>query len=100
MEIVEMGFLNLLGKALLNSNTKGSTSVKDSSGVASKNERIDIQFQEKGGNWKTISNLYSTNSQEINRSFVNAEKGIRNISNATGRLRAKGSISGKIYDMK
>ena len=95
-----MGFLKFLGNAILKSNSISSSKTKDSSGSISKSERIDIQFQEKNGNWKTLSNLYSTNSQEINRSFINPEKSIRNMSNANGRLRAKGSNTGKVYDMK
>jgi uncharacterized protein len=73
-----------------NSNSSSSTQNK---------EKIIIEYQGTGGGWFTIGSAPSDNSFQIAQSLKSYGNGIKNNPNFSGKIRARGADSGRVYDM-
>jgi len=82
---------------------KGSSDRKSSSGSSSsssqKKEKIIIEYQGTGGGWFTIGSAPSDNSYQIAQSLKTYANGIARNPNFSGKIRARGADSGRVYDM-
>lgn len=89
--------------------TSGNSSSQKISTSQSKNfdemETIEIQGQQKGGNWRTLHSstqkITNNNSldQTISRQMNSVENIISKQSGFTGKVRARGKKTGTIYDI-
>lgn len=81
---------------------KGSSfrksSSRSSSSIEQQKEKIIIEYQGTGGGWFTIGGAPNDDFQ-IAQALKHAAKGIAKNPNFSGKIRAKGADSGRVYDM-
>ena len=63
-------------------------------------ESVEIQFQEKSGGWRTLHVTRNNQDQTISHGMDDVEHRISKMSSATGGVRAKGKVTGTIYDIR
>lgn len=65
-------------------------------------ETIEIQYQSISGTWQTASVIHDSSDASIFNAMKNLERQIehRSARTVTGRMRAKGKKTGRIYDMR
>jgi hypothetical protein len=62
-------------------------------------ETVEIQFQQKDGNWRTQHVTHDNLDQTISHGMESVQNIISQQSGNTGRVRARGKKSGRIYDI-
>ena len=63
-------------------------------------ETVEIQYQQTGGNWRTLQVVNNNLDQTIAHGMDSVENIISKQSGSTGRVRAKGKKTGTIYDIR
>jgi uncharacterized protein len=63
-------------------------------------ETVEIQYQQTGGNWRTLQVVNNNLDQTIAHGMDSVENIISKQSGNTGRVRAKGKKTGTIYDIR
>jgi hypothetical protein len=64
-------------------------------------ENVEIQYQSTTGNWTTANVTADNSDASIFNAMKNLERTIQGRANTvTGRIRAKGKKTGRIYDMR
>jgi hypothetical protein len=82
------------GKSSSTSNTTMSQTSNDG------RETVEIQYQQTGGNWRTLQVVNNNLDQTIAHGMNSVENIISKQSGNTGRVRAKGKKTGTIYDIR
>lgn len=109
LPFVIIGFLffsNIRGENLINPSRSWTNKETDNLSSNSSNdlnidkERVEIQYQQKGGNWRTLQIVNNNLDQTIAHGMNSVNKIISRQTGNTGRIRAKGLKTGTIYDIR
>jgi hypothetical protein len=100
--LIAAGFLFLM--ALKSGGTSSSSRAGSSRTAGSsrneESEPVEIQFQDQAGSWNTSNTLFSVNDQAIHHALNSVQNGPAQFGTSTGRVRARGRNTGKIYDVR